>query len=163
MFISLKSMGNDWKTKLGYMAFASLFTAVGMTLSPVTGQFVEEPDRFGDIECTSLSVIDEAGNKLIWLGYVPLASLEDLEKQSYADWKRKNTGNPAVSIEAHHGGSGEIFIAGIIGEKSSIELDGRMTSLELNDMDGRCSIALHGGRTPFIELGKEYLFERDLQ
>lgn len=48
----------NWKTKLAYIGFGSLFgclcTIIGMLASPVTAQ----RDRFGQIECTGLTVVD---------------------------------------------------------------------------------------------------------
>ena len=42
----------------------SLLTALLVSL--VTAQFVDE-DKFGDIECTSLRVVDAAGKTAVWL------------------------------------------------------------------------------------------------
>lgn len=61
----LMPITKDWKNKLGYMAFASLFTAIGMILSPVTGQFTEEPARFGEIVCTTLSVVQDGVPRVV--------------------------------------------------------------------------------------------------
>ena len=41
-----------WKQKLGLMALGSVFTIIGMLLSPITAQ----QDKFGDVECENLKV-----------------------------------------------------------------------------------------------------------
>lgn len=51
----------NWKVKLAYAAFGCLFgsicTIMGLLASPVTAQ----RDKFGDIECSSLRVVDATG------------------------------------------------------------------------------------------------------
>lgn len=42
----------NWKQKAGLMALGSVFTIIGMLLSPISAQ----KDKFGDIECTSLKI-----------------------------------------------------------------------------------------------------------
>lgn len=58
----------NWKVKLTYAGFGSLFgslcTIMGMLASPVTAQ----RDKFGDIECTSLTVVDADGDEMVTLG-----------------------------------------------------------------------------------------------
>ena len=46
-----------WQIKLVYAGFGALLLFIGMLLSPVTAQ----RDKFGEIECTSLAVVDAAG------------------------------------------------------------------------------------------------------
>ena len=48
----------NWRQSLGLMALGSVFTIIGLLLSPVTAQ----RDKFGEIECTSLTVVDSEGN-----------------------------------------------------------------------------------------------------
>ena len=59
--------GQNWKTKLGYIGFGSifgcLFTINGILASPVTAQ----RDKIGEIECTKLTVVDERGNGRVFL------------------------------------------------------------------------------------------------
>ena len=57
-----------WKQKLGLMALGSIFTIIGMLfvigiLPSVTAQ----RDKFGDIECTSLRVVDVDGRARVML------------------------------------------------------------------------------------------------
>ncbi len=47
-----------WQIKLVYAGFGALILFIGMLLSPVTAQ----RDRFGEIECTKLRVVDANGN-----------------------------------------------------------------------------------------------------
>ena len=58
----------NWKTKIGYIGFGSifgcLFTIIGMLASDVTAQ----RDKFGEIECTKLTVVDEQGSPRVVLG-----------------------------------------------------------------------------------------------
>ena len=46
-----------WQIKLVYAGFGFLFAVIGMLLSPVTAQ----RDKFGEIECTRLTVVDANG------------------------------------------------------------------------------------------------------
>ena len=52
------------KEKLAYLIGGRLLVAVGMTLSPVTDQ----RDKFGEIECTKLTVVDADGKAGVILG-----------------------------------------------------------------------------------------------
>ena len=70
----------NWKSKLVYIGFGSFFgclcTIIGMLASPVTAQ----KDKFGEIECTGLTVVD--GGRVEVLGPdgksgVTLLGLED--------------------------------------------------------------------------------------
>ncbi len=47
----------NWKQALGLMALGSVFTIIGLLLSPVSAQ----RDKFGEIECTKLTVVDANG------------------------------------------------------------------------------------------------------
>ena len=56
----------DWQIKLVYAGFGFLFAVIGMLLSPVTAQ----RDKFGEIECTGLKVVDADGETVVMLsGY----------------------------------------------------------------------------------------------
>ena len=48
----------NWKQTLGLMALGSIFTIIGMLLSPVTAQ----RDKFGHIQCSGTTVADAQGN-----------------------------------------------------------------------------------------------------
>ncbi len=48
---------NNWQIKLVYAGLGGLLMLIGMLLSPVTAQ----RDKFGEIECTSLTVVDSKG------------------------------------------------------------------------------------------------------
>ena len=50
-------MLKHWKVGLVYAAFGSLFTIVGMLASDVTAR----RDKFGEIECTRLKIVDDDG------------------------------------------------------------------------------------------------------
>ena len=54
----------NWKQALGLMALGSVFTIIGMLLSPVT----VHRDKFGVIECTQLKVVDGKGKSTVILG-----------------------------------------------------------------------------------------------
>ncbi len=53
----------DWQIKLVYAGFGFLFAVIGMLLSPVTAQ----RDKFGEIECTKLTVVDKDGKMRVRL------------------------------------------------------------------------------------------------
>ena len=52
-----------WQIKLAYAGFGALLLFMGMLLSPVTAQ----RDRFGEIECSKLRVVDADGNTRVVL------------------------------------------------------------------------------------------------
>lgn len=56
--------GEHWQIKLAYAGFGALLLFIGMMLSPVTAQ----RDKFGEIECTGLTIFDEAGVARVRLG-----------------------------------------------------------------------------------------------
>lgn len=47
----------NWTQALGLMALGSVFTIIGTLLSPVAAQ----RDKFGEIECTALNIVDSNG------------------------------------------------------------------------------------------------------
>ena len=53
----------DWQIKLVYAGFGFLFAVIGMLLSPVTAQ----RDKFDEIECTKLTVVDQDGKMRVRL------------------------------------------------------------------------------------------------
>ena len=50
-----------WQIKFAYAGFGALLLFIGMLLSPVTAQ----RDRFGEIECTKLRVVDANGKRRV--------------------------------------------------------------------------------------------------
>ena len=54
----------DWTIKLVYAGFGFLFAVIGMLLSPVTAQ----RDKFGEIECRLLTVVNAPGRPRVVLG-----------------------------------------------------------------------------------------------
>ena len=60
-------MLQNWKVKLVYIGFGTVFgclcTIMGMLASSVTAQ----RDKFGEIECTKLAVVDQQGNPKVEL------------------------------------------------------------------------------------------------
>ena len=53
----------DWQIKLVYAGFGALLLFIGMLLSPVTAQ----RDKFDEIECTKLTVVDQDGKMRVRL------------------------------------------------------------------------------------------------
>ena len=53
----------NWKQALGIMALGSVFTIIGMLLSPVTAQ----RNKFDTIQCRRLEVVDARGNLMVIL------------------------------------------------------------------------------------------------
>lgn len=52
-----------WQIKLTYAGFGAFLLFIGMMLSPVTAQ----RDKFGDIECKSVSIVNHIGEKVVVL------------------------------------------------------------------------------------------------
>ena len=52
-----------WQIKLVYASFGALLLFIGMLLSPVTAQ----RDKFDEIECTKLTVVDKDGKMRVRL------------------------------------------------------------------------------------------------
>ena len=52
-----------WQIKFAYAGFGALLLFIGMLLSPVTAQ----RDRFDEIECTKLTVVDKDGKMRVRL------------------------------------------------------------------------------------------------
>ncbi len=77
-----------WKQKAGLMALGSIFTIIGMLLSPITAQ----QDKFGDIECTSLKIGSGLEDAFILIS-----------KQSIAMWKDAPTRATII-------GAGDVFL-----------------------------------------------------
>ena len=80
----------SWKQKAGLMALGSVFTIIGMLfaigmLPSVTAQ----RDKFGDIECTGLTVVDASGQKAVVL---------DSNENGGSVNTYDTGGNPRVSI-----------------------------------------------------------------
>ena len=53
----------NWKPSLACAAFGSIFTVMGMLVSPLEA----DRDKFGEIECTKLTVVGDKGFPLIEL------------------------------------------------------------------------------------------------
>ena len=52
----------NWKQKAGFMALGSVFTIIGVLFTiGMLPSVTAERDKFGDIECTGLRVVDENG------------------------------------------------------------------------------------------------------
>ncbi len=62
------------KEKLAYLISGGLLVAVGVTLSPVTAQ----KDKFGEIECTKLTVVDANGKARVKLDEFGVKCIEGL-------------------------------------------------------------------------------------
>ena len=81
-----------WQIKLVYASFGALLLFIGMLLSPVTAQ----RDKFGEIECRSLTVVDADGK-----GRVIISSGEHGGRVSTYD----KDGQSGVSlVVTEHGG-----------------------------------------------------------
>ena len=57
---------NNWQFKLVYTGFGGFLMLIGMLLSPVTAQ----REKFGEIVCTKLSVVDKDGIPVVILSSV---------------------------------------------------------------------------------------------
>ena len=52
------------KQKLAYIAIGGVLVVTGMIISPLNSQ----KDKFGEIECTMLTVVDAAGRSMVQVG-----------------------------------------------------------------------------------------------
>ncbi|MDE0184019.1 MAG: hypothetical protein OXP71_01030 [Candidatus Poribacteria bacterium] len=81
----------NWKRALGLIALGSVFTIIGMSLSPVTAQ----RDKFGDIECTRLTVVDATGKIRVAIGII--------DSDGYVKVNGKDGKSATLSISEHGG------------------------------------------------------------
>ncbi len=108
-----------WQIKLAYAGFGALLLFMGMLLSPVTAQ----RDRFGEIECSKLRVVDADGNTRVVLttdehgGVVfaygkdrkSVAGLRITEHGGSVDALGKDGQSRAALAVTEHGGSVSAF------------------------------------------------------
>ena len=137
------------REKFSYMAFGAALMFLGMLLtlmSPLTAQ----QDKFGEIECTKLTVVDDKGQKVAELGaneYGGRVSVygNDGESAKAAIVVGKHGGHvgvygkegkPGVSVEvAEHGG-----VVGVLGN------DGKsMASLNIDEHGGAIGVLGNDG------------------
>ena len=132
-----------WKIKLVYIGFGSFFgclcTIIGMLASPVTAQ----RDKFGDIECTRLSVVDTTGKFRVvlsgdgssgFVGVVGDGGLVNLHAGLFS---------AQVSVEAK---GGSISVADKDGKSSA--------SLSLTDYGGRVQVNGKGEGTAVVGINE---------
>ena len=136
----------NWRVKLACAGFGCLFgsfcTIMGMLASPVTAQ----RDKFGDIECSSLTVVDAStGHQEIILG----GSFGGIECMSLAVVDAKGT--PEILLAGGVVGGGVVRVAdkgGKVKVRLSIGENGGVVSVL--GKDGRPAAELgateHGGR-----------------
>ena len=124
----------NWKTKFVYIGFGSLFgclcTIIGMLASPVTAQ----RDKFGDIECTSLRVVDADGVAQVILS----TSMLDMAAPRGVVW----IGNDILG--------GRVGIVGIDGKlHANLGVDGDGGHVRISGKNGNSTVSLlvgdHGG------------------
>lgn len=113
--------------KLRYMALGGLLMFIGMlTASVLMPSLVAQRDKFGAIECTSLRVIDEAGNSRIIL------TTNIFESTADDNIKVRVVGNDL-------GGGAVVAIGGTFAGKdslASLRVDGRGGRVEAYGKDG---------------------------
>ena len=143
----------NWKTKLPYIGFGSLFgclfTIIGMLASPVTAQ----KDKFGEIECTKLTIVDSNGKVM--------AELQAGEYGGRLDiFSKKDTFNRAA-VYVSQKGAGGIYIRGNEANKASsvsIYIGDNGGSISIDDNTDNEVIHLHvdelGGRLDVDNIGK---------
>ena len=134
----------NWKQALGLMALGSVFTVIGMILSPVTAQ----RDKFGEIECTKLTIVDSDGNSMAYLwageygGRLDVFSKKDTSNRAAvfvgkedggARYLRGNKANNASSVLIYIGENGGDIS---IDDKS----DNEVIRLHVDELGGRLDI-----------------------
>ena len=132
----------NWKAKLAYAGFGCLFgsfcTIIGMLASPVTAQ----RDKFGEIECTKLTVVDERGNARIELGTHEIPE----------------TGEDSAHVYVY-GKDGELRIGLVVVEELAnvfVKGDGGLASVTATDSAGFVRIAGKGTIDGAVISGDEH-------
>lgn len=129
--------------KLRYMALGGLLMFVGMlTASVLMPNLVAQRNRFGDIECTSLRVVDKDGMSRVEIGIT-----SDGEDASIFVMDKKGVPQADISVEERRGGS--IRVSNKLGEKSAsldVGLFGGRVGVRGKDMEGaKLGVDKHGG------------------
>ena len=128
------------REKFRYMAFGGALVFLGMLgamMSPLTA----EKDKFGEIECTRLKVVDADGKELVVLGANLRGGQVDVNSSKFMPG--------GLNIEARgvrlgvddHGGTIEGHGEQLLSPKLTLDIDSR---------DGSGHIAVYGKNTPAI-------------
>lgn len=116
----------NWTQALGLMALGSLFTIIGMLLSPVSAQ----RDKFEEIECTTLRVVDTEGNPVVILDGIWGVTVYD-----------KGSNNVAASISSDHmGGRVAVFGTRLDGNRESSRNARGSASISIGAVGGRVDV-----------------------
>ena len=129
--------------KLRYMALGGLLMFIGMlTASVLMPNLVAQRNRFGDIECTSLRVVDKDGMSRVEIGIT-----SDGEDASIFVMDKKGVPQAYISVEERRGG--RIRVSNKLGEKSAsldVGLFGGRVGVRGKDMEGaKLGVDEHGG------------------
>ena len=103
------------KQKLAYIAIGGLLVATGMIISPLNAQ----KDKFGEIECTKLTVVGDKG--------IPLIELSSLQQSGFisVEHEDKNFGRVAIGVHSYVlPQGGYVFVEGRNGENTVLGVDG---------------------------------------
>jgi hypothetical protein len=130
--------------RLAHIALGGVLVAIGVAISPLNA----ERDKFGDIECTSLSIVDphdSSGLRYVWLGIDESWPFHAGKIAIYDSSSIDPNSIPSISLVGQMSGGGKITMADVHGKKEAIVLDARQPSLDINGRTGECGIELLAG------------------
>ena len=124
----------NWKVKVAYAGFGCLFgslcTIMGMLASPVTAQ----RDKFGNIECISLRIVDGDGETKVALGVGERGGFVGVFDKDGEEWKAALSGY-------EHGGF--VVVAGKDGVRNAqLSVNERGGAVRVYGKDGNPKVGL---------------------
>lgn len=147
----------NWKQALGFMALGSVFTIVGLVLSPVTAQ---QRGNFGEIECTGLKVVDSNGKLRVALWSVFSGGRVDVfgnDEKSKATLRVTKHGGHVIANGEDGRSSADLHVCEHGGRVDVFGNDGRSkAALRASERGGRLDIFGNDG------VSKEDLREAEL-
>lgn len=141
---------NNWQVKLVYAGFGGFLMLVGMVLSPVTAQ----REKFGEIVCTKLSVVDRAGVPRVVLSTNVYDGLHAGRNKRIVTITSGEIGGSKIEAFGEHGGRASLSTIHGFAEVAARGIDGAARlvpgSVYCDDDDGtpltRLRATEHGGR-----------------
>ena len=146
----------NWKVKVAYAGFGCLFgslcTIMGMLASPVTAQ----RDKFGNIECTSLRIVDGDGETKVALGVGERGGFVGVFDKDGEEWKaalrvgehggfvsaRGNDGLSGAALSGYEHG-GFVVVAGKDGVRNAqLSVNERGGAVRVYGKDGNPKVGL---------------------
>ena len=132
------------RAKFSYMAFGGALVFLGMLgamMSPLTA----EKDKFGEIECTKLTIVNEEGQTLVGLGAIDQGGVIRLFAKG---------GRPVASIDVNKHGGGMVSVYGEGNYGAALLADETGGIVSVVGKDGKAGLTLdvyeHGGKVTVI-------------